>query len=109
MENVSGIVSLLKQERDKVEKQLAGLNAALSAFVAAYGGHTNGNRRTMSAVARRKISLAQKARWEKQKSNGTAKRTISEAGKKRIAAAQRARWAKIKTKSRKPTPYAKAA
>jgi site-specific recombinase XerD len=58
-------------------------------------------RRTLSAAARTKISLAQKARWAKQKSNGRTrtarpKRTISAAGRKRIAAAQRALWAKVK-------------
>jgi hypothetical protein len=51
-------------------------------------------KRTMSAAARRKISLAQKARWAK--ANGQApkaKRKMSAAGRKRIAAASRARWA----------------
>jgi wyosine [tRNA(Phe)-imidazoG37] synthetase (radical SAM superfamily) len=32
MANLSGIVNQLKKERDRVEKQLLGLNAALSAF-----------------------------------------------------------------------------
>ena len=52
-----------------------------------------------NVAGRRRISLAQKARWAKQKVNGNApkpKRTISAAGRRRIAAAQRARWAKIK-------------
>ncbi|MFZ0136924.1 MAG: hypothetical protein WAK89_07705 [Candidatus Sulfotelmatobacter sp.] len=70
MGNVSVIVKQLKKERDKVEKQLSGLNAALAAFVGAYYG----------AKPTRK------------------KRTISAAGRKRIAAAQRARWARVRTK-----------
>jgi hypothetical protein len=56
-------------------------------------------RRQMSAAARKKISLAQKARWAKSPKGQAAtkpKRTMSAAGRKRIAAAQRARWAKIK-------------
>jgi hypothetical protein len=56
----------------------------------------------MSAAARRKISLAQKARWAKQ--NGQApkpKRTMSAAGRKRIAAAQQARWAKMRAENKK--------
>ena len=53
----------------------------------------------MSAAARRKISLAQKARWAKQKSKP--RRTMSAAGRKRIAAAQRARWAKAKAQQKK--------
>src|SRR5712692_9971725 len=32
MANLSGIVKQLKKERDQVEKQLSGLNAAISAF-----------------------------------------------------------------------------
>ena len=53
-----------------------------------------GNEHSMSAAARRKISLAQKARWAKQKAKP--RRTMSAAGRRRIAAAQRARWAKAK-------------
>jgi len=68
MKNLSGIVKQLKKERDRVERQLSGLNAALSAFTGVYAGT---------------------------KSTRT-KRTISAAGRKRIAAAQRARWAKVK-------------
>jgi hypothetical protein len=60
--------------------------------------------RTLSASARRRISLAQKKRWAKAKGQVvTAKptRTISAASKKRIAAAQRARWAKLKAAKKK--------
>jgi len=54
-------------------------------------------KRTMSAAARRKISLAQKARWAKQNGQAPkAKRKISPAGRKRIAAAQRVRWAAVR-------------
>lgn len=70
MGNMSGIVKQLKKERDRVERQLLGLNAAISAFVGAYNG----------AKPRRK------------------KGTMSVAGRRRIAAAQRARWAKIRAK-----------
>ena len=53
----------------------------------------------MSAAARRKISLAQRARWKKQKSGAQSvkpKRTVSAASRRKMAAAQKARWAKIK-------------
>src|ERR1035437_16889 len=61
------------------------------------GGSYTKPRHTMSAAARRKISLAQKARWAKAKGHAPRpKRTISAAGRRRIAAAQRARWAKVK-------------
>jgi hypothetical protein len=100
MASVSGIVKQIKKERDRVERELSGLNAALSAFVGTYtGAKPTGRRRTMPASARRKIALAQKARWAKQK--GKPRRTMSAAGRRRIAAAQRARWAKVKAQQKK--------
>ena len=73
MGTVSNIVKQLKKERDLVERQLSGLNAALSAFAGVYTG-------AKPARKRRKLSAA---------------------GRKRIAAAQRARWAKIRAKKGK--------
>ena len=71
MANLSGIVQVLKDERDRVEKQLSALNAALTAFVGVYGGKaavsTANRKRNVSAASRRKMSLAQKARWAKVK------------------------------------------
>jgi hypothetical protein len=66
----------------------------ITAAMSALGTSTNGTRR-MSAAARRRISLAQKARWAKQRAPKP-KRAISAAGRRRIAAAQRARWAKVR-------------
>ena len=98
MANLSTIVKQLKDERRQVEKQLSALNAALSAFVGVY---TGSSQRRLSAAARKKISLAQKARWAKRGAKGKAgaakpKRVISAEGRRKIAAAQRARWAKAK-------------
>jgi hypothetical protein len=106
MANLSGIVQALKDERDRVEKQLSALNAALTAFVGVYSGKTPAigaakPKHHVSAAARRKMSLAQKARWAKVATNGaTAKpvRRMSAASRRKIAAAQRARWAKVKAK-----------
>jgi hypothetical protein len=72
MPSVKNIVKQLKKERDRVEKQLSGLNAAISAFVGVYSGAKP--RRTRGS--------------------------ISAAGRKRIAAAQRARWAKVRAKKK---------
>ena len=63
-------------------------------------------RKAMSAATRKKISLAQKARWGKSAGNGQAatakpKRTMSASARRKIAAAQRARWAKAKTQNKK--------
>ena len=74
MANLSGIVGQLKKERDRVERQLSGLNAALAAFAEGYAG-----------------SNVPKAR-----------RHLSAKGRARIAAAQIERWAKIKGQSKAP-------
>ena len=105
MTNLSGVVKKLRDERERVEKQLSALNAALTAFVGAYGGSKSNATPAMSAARRKKISRAQTARWAKRtasniKATAKPKRTISAAGRKRIAAAQRARWAKAKAKSK---------
>jgi hypothetical protein len=93
MKHMTGVVQQLRREREHVHQQLQQIDAALSAL----GNNSNGASRTLSAAARRKISLAQKARWAKAKGHAPKpKRTISVAGRKRIAAAQRARWAKVK-------------
>jgi hypothetical protein len=57
----------LKKERDHVEKQLSGLNAALMAFAGVYRGAAKPGRkrRKMSAKARAKIAAAQRKRWAK--------------------------------------------
>jgi hypothetical protein len=65
-----------------------------------------GKRKGMSAAARKKISLAQKARWAKRSTTSKTltmkpKRTMSVSARKRIAAAQRARWAKVKAQQKK--------
>src|SRR5438093_2507311 len=101
---MQNIVALLKTERDKVARQLKGLNAALAAFAGSYtDGSRPRRRRKLSAQGLANIRAAQKARWAKQRgasadggSRNTPKRRISAAGRARIAAAARARWAKIK-------------
>ena len=88
------VIEQLKKELERAKKEVEQFGAAL---VALGSSSSNGNRRTMSAAGRRKISLAQKARWAKQRGQAARpKRTMSAAGRRRIAAAQRARWAKVK-------------
>jgi hypothetical protein len=67
MANLSGFVKQLKEERDRVERQLSGLNAALMAFARVYRGTAKPTRkrRKMSAKSRAKIAAAQRARWAK--------------------------------------------
>ena len=106
MANLMGLasfVSELKSERTNLVDRLRHVDAALSVLGKLSGGSSYTKPgRTMSAAARRKISLAQKVRWAKAKGRAPkVKRTISAAGKKRIAAAQRARWAKLKAQQKK--------
>src|SRR5437867_3866344 len=96
------IVALLKVERDRVARQLKGLNAALAAFAGSYTDGTRPRRRKLSAKGLANIRAAQRARRERERrasdsaSNSAPKRSMSKAARARIAAAQRARWAKVK-------------
>ena len=66
MANVSSILKQLKKERDRVERQLSGLNAALTAFAGVYSRNKPSRKgRKMSVAARKKIAAAQRRRWAK--------------------------------------------
>jgi hypothetical protein len=94
MANLSLVVQLT-MERDRIAKQLSGLNAAITAFAGAYSG-SNGKRQ-ISASGKKSIAAAQRARWAKVRGEAKAvpKRAMSAATRKKVAAAQRARWAKV--------------
>lgn len=105
MANLKGLVSIvseLRAERTNLVNQLRHVDAALAVLGKLNGGSSYTKpRHTMSASARRKISLAQKARWAKQGENGREgttrpRRTMSASARRKIAAFQRARWAKLK-------------
>ena len=103
MADLAGVLKELVQERSRLEQaievigKLVGRNGA--------GGQTGAKRpkRTLSAAARRKISLAQKARWAKTRRAAapTKVRTMSRAARNKIGAAQRARWAKTRAQQKK--------
>jgi len=67
---MQSLASQLQKERTRLENELRGVTAALTAFSKVY---VQGNKskpvtatrkkRTVSAAARRKIAAAQKARW----------------------------------------------
>jgi hypothetical protein len=101
MANLTGVVQQLKKAHAEAQAEVERLGAALAALGSLTSKSLARKRRTLSAAARRKISLAQKARWAKrgsntQKGKARPKRRMSAAGRRRIAAAQRARWAKVK-------------
>jgi hypothetical protein len=95
LKGLAGFVSELRAERTNLVNELRHVDAALSVLgELGSGSNYTKPRHSMSASARRKISLAQKARWARAKGRAPKpKRTISAAGNKRIAAAQRRRWA----------------
>jgi hypothetical protein len=103
MDNLTGVIQLLKKEQDRLTRELRGVGAALAAFGKAYG--TEMGTRKVSASARARMAAAQKARWAKAREDSGArkkgagkvpKRVMSAAARKKIAAAQRARWTKVK-------------
>lgn len=76
MPDLGGIVRELRAQRDRAQKEVEQLNAALTAL----GNLGSGNgrskrglvaikRKPMSAAARKKIAAAQRARWAKWKKN----------------------------------------
>jgi hypothetical protein len=106
MVNVSGVVGYLKKELHRAQQEVQRFTAALAAL----GSSSSTGRHTLSASARKRISLAQKKRWARAR-NGSkpaaatasapVKRTMSAASRKKIAAAHRARWAKIRARKKK--------
>lgn len=103
MANLAGLsafVSELKVRRTNLVNELRHIDAALSVLGKLVGGSNHGKvGHTVSASARKRMSIAQKARWAKANGQGPRvkpKRTMSAAGRRRIAAAQRRRWAKVR-------------
>jgi hypothetical protein len=110
MGSLSGVVEDLKKELKKAQHAVQRFTAALKALESL---SSNGGR-TLSASARKKMSLAQKARWSKARNglkpatgaaktpaSAPAKRTMSASARTKIAAAQRKRWAKLKAGKKK--------
>jgi hypothetical protein len=66
MANLSGIVTQLKKKRDRVAKQLKGMDAAIMAFAGVYSGNKPARKpRKMSVAGRKRIAAAQRRRWAK--------------------------------------------
>jgi hypothetical protein len=107
MANLTGLasfVSELRVERTNLVDRLRHVDAALSVLGKLHVGSSYTKpRHTVSASARRRMSLAQKARWAKKDQAGKVKpnRTMSASARRKIAAAQRARWAKVKAQQKK--------
>lgn len=116
---VSRIAQVTKQlevERDRMQKKVERLTAAIDALNAARGDHFSRprrrrmSRRSFSAAARARLAAAQRARWAKTRKQSVVrrpKRVMSQSARNRIVAAQRARWAKLKRKQSQAKPQQK--
>ena len=111
MSNLGNALKQIRDERKQAQSRVEKLDEVIQGLLGinAFAPSRNGAQRsrTLSASARRRISLAQKARWARVRARNvvsiTSKRgkhTISAAGRKRIAAAQRARWAKVRAQQK---------
>ncbi len=100
MANFVEVLKELQQERSRLDQAIRAIEE-LVGHSRSGGIQASGNRprRIVSAAARRKMAVAQRARWAKVKgvAGSTPVRTMSQSARKRIAAAQRARWAKVRT------------
>jgi hypothetical protein len=94
------VVSELKSERSNLQNQLKHVEEALSVLdrLSIEDAPTK-SKPAFSAAARKKMSLAQRARRAKENAPATSakpRRVMSASARRKIAAAQRARWAKFK-------------
>jgi hypothetical protein len=113
MSNLENALKELREKRSKARTEIEKLDQIISGIESLKGTgvlHKSTQPiRMISAASRRKMALAQKARWasvRKQsqpaaavaKATGAtpAKRTMSAAARRKIAATQKARWAKIR-------------
>ena len=120
MPSLGNALQELREERRGTQLRLEKLDQVISGIESLNGAGVSGKiirpTRIVSAASRRKMALAQKARWASllkelpaavavpKTGSAPAKRKISAAGRKRIAAAQRRRWAKLKGQAAAPKP-----
>jgi hypothetical protein len=117
MSNLDNALRELREKRshaqleiEKLDQIIAGIES-LNGTGAVVPANATKAKHTLSASGRRRISMAQKARWASVRKQsqptllaktGSAptKRKMSAAGRKRIAAASRARWAKFRAQKK---------
>ena len=117
MANLETALQQLRAEQREAQLHVEKLGQAISVIESLNGSgsshQTSQPKRTISAASRRKMALAQKARWAgirkqsqpilvgKTTVSAPAKRTMSASARRKIATAQRARWAKGKAQEKK--------
>ena len=114
MANLEHVIGQLRDERGRAQQQLEQLDSAIAVLEGLGGNHSNGNRassrtgRAVSAIARRRMAAAQRARWARVRQGSGGKvaartrvtRILSADARRRIAAAQKARWAKFRAEKK---------
>ena len=116
MSNLDNALRELREKRshaqleiEKLDQIIAGIES-LNGAGAAISGNTAQPKRIISAASRRKMALAQRARFAKARKESQptvvaktaaapAKRTMSPSARRKIAAAQKARWAVLRKES----------
>ena len=102
MADLAGVLKELEQERSRLDQVIQVVGDLIGRNGTGIRTKRKGPKRTLSAAARRKISMAQKARWAKtRRASGAPVRTMSQAARNKIAAAQRARWARSRQQQEK--------
>jgi transposase len=117
MSNLENALKELREKRSRAQIEIEKLDQIISGIESLNGTAVSHRPsqpiRIVSAASRRKMALAQKARWasvRKQSQPAAAvakatsatpvKRTMSAAARRKIAAALRARWAKIRAEKK---------
>jgi hypothetical protein len=117
MSNLQNAVQELREKRRRAQIEIEKLDQIISGIESLNGASaihkTIQPTRIISAASRRKMALAQKARWAsiREKSQPIlvgkttvsvpAKRIMSASARRKIAAAQKARWAKVRAEEKK--------
>jgi len=126
MGNLNNALQELRAERREAQSHVEKLDQAIAVIESLNGtgavrqanqptGVVAATTRKVSSASRRKMALAQQARWAKVRmesqpvlvgatkttASAPGKRTMSAAARRRISAFQRARWAKVKAQQKK--------
>ena len=115
MANLENALQQLRAEQREAQLHVEKLGQAISVIESLNGSEsshqTSQPKRTITAASRRKMALAQKARWANARKGsqpaaaaGSVHKkghAMSASARRRIAAAQRARWAKLKAGQKK--------
>ena len=118
MGNLTGALQQLYAERKQAQARVESIDQAISVIESLNGsgtlGKANQPTRIISKASRRKMALAQRARWARVRDESQpvvaiaktigsvpVKHIMSASARKKIATFQRARWAKIKAQQKK--------